>query len=179
MSEPDETQRGVATGIVAELEAEGFYGAEPVGRGGFGVVYRCRRPSLDRVVAIKVLNTDSEDVDLESFEREQRAMGRVSGHPNIVPVLHSGLTFTGRPFIVMPYLGRNTLSAWIKQHGPLAVGEALTVGVRLAGALETAHRAPDGMTQPRGKLACVRNGRVGGSSARAARIRVVGRSATD
>ncbi|WP_155930284.1 serine/threonine-protein kinase [Mycolicibacterium sp. CBMA 234] len=141
MSEPDETQRGVATGIVAELEAEGFYGAEPVGRGGFGVVYRCRQPSLDRVVAIKVLNADSDDVDLENFEREQRAMGRVSGHPNIVPVLHSGLTFTGRPFIVMPYLGRNTLSAWLKQHGPLAVGEALTVGVRLAGALETAHRA--------------------------------------
>lgn len=141
VSEPDETQRGVATGIAAELEAEGFYGAEPVGRGGFGVVYRCRQPSLDRVVAIKVLNADSDDVDLENFEREQRAMGRVSGHPNIVPVLHSGLTFTGRPFIVMPYLGRNTLSAWIRQHGPLAVGEALTVGVRLAGALETAHRA--------------------------------------
>ncbi|BBZ55864.1 serine/threonine-protein kinase [Mycolicibacterium phocaicum] len=141
VSEPDETQRGVATGIVAELEGEGFYGAEPVGRGGFGVVYRCRQPSLDRVVAIKVLNADSDDVDLENFEREQRAMGRVSGHPNIVPVLHSGLTFTGRPFIVMPYLGRNTLSAWIRQHGPLAVGEALTVGVRLSGALETAHRA--------------------------------------
>jgi len=141
VSEPDETQRGAATGIVAELEAEGFYGAEPVGRGGFGVVYRCRQPSLDRVVAIKVLNADSDDVDLENFEREQRAMGRVSGHPNIVPVLHSGLTVTGRPFIVMPYLGRNTLSAWIRQHGPLAVGEALTVGVRLAGALETAHRA--------------------------------------
>ena len=68
-------------------------------------------------------------------------MGRVSGHPNIVPVLHSGLTFTGRPYIVMPYHSRNTLDSWIKGHGPLAVGEALTVGVRLAGALETAHRA--------------------------------------
>ena len=141
MSNPDDTQRGVATGIVAELETEGYHDAEPVGRGGFGVVYRCRQPSLDRVVAIKVISSDPDDVDLEHFDREQRAMGRVSGHPNIVPVLHSGLTFTGRPYIVMPYHSRNTLDSWIKGRGPLAVGEALTVGVRLAGALETAHRA--------------------------------------
>ena len=141
MNNPDDTQRSLATGIVAELEAEGYQDAEPVGRGGFGVVYRCNEPSLDRVVAIKVLSSDQDDLDLEHFEREQRAMGRVSGHPNIVPVLHCGLTFTGRPYIVMPYHSRNTLDSWIKGHGPLAVGEALTVGVRLAGALETAHRA--------------------------------------
>jgi ATP/maltotriose-dependent transcriptional regulator MalT len=141
MSNPDSTQHSLATGIVAELEADGYHDAEPVGRGGFGVVYRCREPSLDRVVAIKVLSSDQDDVDLEHFDREQRAMGRVSGHPNIVPVLHSGQTFTGRPYIVMPYLSRNTLDAWIKGHGPLAVNDALTVGVRLAGALETAHRA--------------------------------------
>ena len=99
------------------------------------------QPSLDRVVAIKVLSSDQDDLDLEHFDREQRAMGRVSGHPNIVPVLHSGLTFTGRPYIVMPYHSRDTLGSWIKGHGPLAVHEALTIGVRLAGALETAHRA--------------------------------------
>ena len=137
----DNTHRGMAIGIVAELEAEGFHDAEPIGRGGFGVVYRCRQPSLDRVVAVKVLSADQEDAELAHFDREQRAMGRVSGHPNIVPVLHSGQTFTGRPFIVMPYHQRDSLGAWVKRHGPLAVGDALTVGVRLAGALETAHRA--------------------------------------
>jgi ATP/maltotriose-dependent transcriptional regulator MalT len=141
VANPDETQRRLASGIVAELEAEGYHDAEPVGRGGFGVVYRCNEPSLDRFVAIKVLNSDQDDLDLQQFAREQRAMGRVSGHPNIVPVLHSGLTFTGRPYIVMPYHSRETLDSWLKGHGPLAVGDALTVGVRLAGALETAHRA--------------------------------------
>jgi ATP/maltotriose-dependent transcriptional regulator MalT len=141
VANPDDTQRRVPSGIVAELEAEGYHDAEPVGRGGFGVVYRCNEPSLDRVVAIKVLSSDQDDLDVAHFEREQRAMGRVSGHPNIVPVLHSGLTFTGRPYIVMPYHKRDTLGSWIKRHGPLAAGEALTVGVRLSGALETAHRA--------------------------------------
>jgi ATP/maltotriose-dependent transcriptional regulator MalT len=137
---PDATQRS-SLGIVAELEAEGYHDAEPVGRGGFGVVYRCKEPSLDRVVAVKVLSSDQDDVDLEQFAREQQAMGRVSGHPNIVPVLHSGLTFTGRPYIAMQYHRRNTLGAWIHDDGPLGVREALTIGVRLAGALETAHRA--------------------------------------
>jgi ATP/maltotriose-dependent transcriptional regulator MalT len=137
----DDTQRGLASGIVAELEAEGYHDAEPVGRGGFGVVYRCNEPALDRVVAVKVLSSDPEDVDLEHFNREQRAMGRVSGHPNIVPVLHSGVTFAGRPYIVMQYHRRDTLGAWLRGHGPLDVREALAIGVRLAGALETAHRA--------------------------------------
>ncbi|HXY65958.1 MAG TPA: protein kinase [Mycobacterium sp.] len=141
MANSDDTQRGLASGIVAELEAEGYQDAEPVGRGGFGVVYRCNEPSLDRVVAVKVLSSDPEDVDLEHFNREQRAMGRVSGHPNIVPVLHSGVTFAGRPYIVMQYHRRDTLGAWLRGHGPLDVREALAIGVRLAGALETAHRA--------------------------------------
>src|SRR6201993_4033372 len=134
-------RRGFASGIVAELEAEGYHDAEPVGRGGYGVGYYCRQPSLDRVVAVKVLTSDQDDVDLEYFDREQRAMGRVSGHPNIVPVLHSGRTSAGRPYIVMPYHRRDTVDTWIRRRGPLAVGEVLTIGVRLAGALETAHRA--------------------------------------
>jgi serine/threonine-protein kinase/serine/threonine-protein kinase PknK len=141
VANPDATQTSPASGIVAELEAEGYHDAEPVGRGGFGVVYRCNEPSLDRVVAVKVLSSDPDDVDVEHFNREQRAMGRVSGHPNIVPVLHSGLTFAGRPYIVMQYHRRDTLGAWIRGQGPLGVREALEIGVRLAGALETAHRA--------------------------------------
>jgi ATP/maltotriose-dependent transcriptional regulator MalT len=126
---------------VAELEAEGYDDAEPVGRGSFAVVYRCNQLSLDRVVAVKVLSSYLDDADLVYFEREQRAMGRVSGHPNVVPVLHSGRTSSGRPYLVMPYHSRSTLAAWIHGHGPLTVGDAVEIGVRLAGALETAHRA--------------------------------------
>jgi ATP/maltotriose-dependent transcriptional regulator MalT/serine/threonine protein kinase len=137
----DPTLGNRGLGVPAELELEGYHGAQPVGRGGFGVVYRCREPALDRVVAVKILSSDPDDVDIERFHLEQRAMGRVSGHPNIVPVLRSGLTATGRPYIVMPYHSRDTLGAWVNRHGPVAVGEALTIGVRLAGALETAHRA--------------------------------------
>jgi serine/threonine-protein kinase PknK len=137
---PDAARRRPVSGIAAELAAEGYHDAEPVGRGNFAVVYRCKQLSLDRDVAVKVLSSYLDDDDVY-FEREQRAMGRVSGHPNVVPVLHSGRTSTGRPYIVMPYHSRNTLDSWIRSQGALAVRDAVEIGVRLAGALETAHCA--------------------------------------
>jgi serine/threonine-protein kinase/serine/threonine-protein kinase PknK len=141
LQDSEHPPRDATSGLVAELAAEGYDDAEPIGRGNYGVVYRCTQSALDRVVAVKVLNSNPEDAELIYFEREQRAMGRVSGHPNVVSVLHSGQTSTGRPYIVMPYHSRDTVEAWINAHGPLAVQDAVETGVRLAGALETAHRA--------------------------------------
>ncbi|WP_368680256.1 protein kinase (plasmid) [Rhodococcus opacus] len=138
--EPAGTQRDIRLGISSELEAEGFDDAQEVGRGGFGVVYRCEQPSLDRTVAIKVLTADVDRDDRDRFVREQRAMGRLSGHPNIVHVLQVGVTRTGHPYIVMPYHSRDSLEVSVRRDGPLPWSDVLTIGVKLAGALETAHR---------------------------------------
>jgi serine/threonine-protein kinase PknK len=92
-------------------------------------------------VAVKVLTADLDPDNLDRFIREQRAMGRLSGHPHIVTVLQVGTTVSGRPFIVMPFHGKGSLEALIGRHGPLDWREALSIGVKLAGALETAHRA--------------------------------------
>ncbi|WP_308115005.1 protein kinase domain-containing protein [Rhodococcus opacus] len=131
-----------ATDVSADLLSEGFDVTGVAGRGGFGVVYRCRQPTLDRVVAVKVLNADTDDkIDRIRFLREQQAMGRLSGHPNIVQVLQAGITAAGRPYIVMPFHRRDSLESWIGTHGALAVPDALDTGVKLSGALEMAHRA--------------------------------------
>ena len=79
-------------GLWPSWRAEGYDDAEPVERSSFAVVYRCNQLSLNRVVAVKVLSSYLDDADLVYFEREQQAMGQVSGHPNVVPVLHSGRT---------------------------------------------------------------------------------------
>ena len=138
-SEPDQTQRDVATAVAAELSAVGFQDADEIGRGGFGIVYRCAQTALDRTVAVKVLTTELGE-DLERFVREQRAMGRLTGHPNIVDVLQVGETESGYPYVVMPYYQRGSLEAQIRRSGPLALQEVLRLGVKLAGALESAHR---------------------------------------
>jgi DNA-binding NarL/FixJ family response regulator len=126
--------------IAAELAAAGFDDACEIGRGGFGAVYRCRQNSLERTVAVKVLTTDLDSDNLERFLREQRAMGKLSGHPNIVNIFQVGVTKSGRPYIVMQYQSRGALSARIHHAGPLGWQESLHIGVKMAGALETAHR---------------------------------------
>ncbi|MDV6243052.1 protein kinase domain-containing protein [Rhodococcus opacus] len=139
--DPLATQRDNAGNITAELEAAGFTDLEEIGRGGFGVVYRCRQPHLDRTVAVKVLAADPAPEDLERFLREQRAMGRLSGHPHIVTVLQVGTTPAGRPYLVMPYHRYGSLDATIRRTGPLNWADTVNMGIALAGALETAHQA--------------------------------------
>ncbi|MFJ2667499.1 protein kinase [Nocardia fluminea] len=135
-----ETQRGVAHTVTAELSAEGFEDAHEIGRGGFGVVYRCVQPALDRIVAVKVLLADLDPENRARFFREQRAMGRLTGHPHIVSAYHVGTTDSGYPYIVMPFHSQDSLDVRIRRRGPLPLREALRLAMKMAGALETAHR---------------------------------------
>ena len=136
--DPSKTQRDVAFAVAAELRAVGLADADEIGRGGFGIVYRCTETALDRVVAVKVL-TGELDADRQRFIREQRAMGRLSDHPNIVAVLRVGETESGQPFLVMEYHNRGSLDNRIRRHGPLPLQEVLRLGIKMAGALQTAH----------------------------------------
>ena len=68
-------------------------------------------------------------------------MGRLSGHPNIVNVLQVGVTPSGRPYIVMPYHRADSLAQRLQRSGPLSWPETVRIGVKLCGALETAHKA--------------------------------------
>ena len=92
--DPNRTQRDVGSAVVTELSAAGFDDADEIGRGGFGIVFRCNQVELDRIVAVKVLTAELHE-DRERFLREQRAMARLTGHPNIVGVLQVGETASG------------------------------------------------------------------------------------
>ncbi|MFE3795575.1 protein kinase [Nocardia tengchongensis] len=135
-----DAQRDAGFDVVTELSAAGFEGAQEIGRGGLGIVYRCTQVAADRDVAVKVLTGDVEEVR-DQFFREQRAMGRLTGHPNIVSMLEVGETTSGRPYLVMPYFPRGSLGERLQADGPLSLSDTLHIGVRIAGALESAHRA--------------------------------------
>ncbi|MDG3017155.1 protein kinase domain-containing protein, partial [Speluncibacter jeojiensis] len=94
------TQRVPGLAPDGELAAAGFTDVVEIGHGGFGTVYRATQPDLDRTVAVKVLTAELGDENQARFEREQRAMGRLTGHPHILPILEIGHTHTGRPYLV-------------------------------------------------------------------------------
>lgn len=126
---------GVDFGVV------GCTDAVEIGRGGFGVVYRARQAEFRRTVAVKLLGASMlDDAARLRFEREISAMGSLSGHPNIVTVHQAGFMPNGTAYIVMAFEAKGSMADRISATGPVPWEEALTMGVKLAGALEAAHR---------------------------------------
>jgi serine/threonine protein kinase len=105
-----------------------------------GEVYRARDTRLDRTVAIKILpDTLAEDPHFrERFDREARTISQLDD-PHICALYDVGRE-NGTSYLVMQYLEGETLAAR-SLKGPLAVSEALKIGIEIAKALERAHRA--------------------------------------
>jgi serine/threonine-protein kinase PknK len=112
-----------------------------IGRGATATVYRAVQDGFDRQVAVKVLNVDISDRRAQKrFQRERSLNGRLSNHPNVVTVLDSGFVDGRYPYLAMEFLENGSLADQLRQRGPFDVADALHIGVRIAGALETAHR---------------------------------------
>jgi hypothetical protein len=127
--------------VVEELTRRGFTDVTVVGRGGHAVVYRAEQPAFGRTVAVKVLTAaDLDPVAFERFERERKALGSMSNHPNILTVYEGGVTRSGQAYLVTEYAPRGTLGERLARRGPVPWPEAVVTGIKLAGALETAHR---------------------------------------
>lgn len=117
----------------------GYSDLHQIGVGGDSVVYRATEDSLGRDVAIKVLKVDDE-ARAARFAREVEItldLGRQ--HPNIVTVLATGITGSGRPAIVMEFYPGGTLHDRLREFGPLPVEEVVRIGLVLADALSFAH----------------------------------------
>ena len=124
-----------------DLGIEGIDDPTEVGVGGFAVVYAAHEHDLGRQVAVKVLTCDLDTTGRNRFERERKAMGRLSGHPNIVTVHRGGYTNADQAYLVMEYLPKGSLSNLLRSTGPLSWADAVHYTIQTAGALETAHRA--------------------------------------
>ncbi|MGI9614900.1 MAG: serine/threonine-protein kinase, partial [Acidimicrobiales bacterium] len=121
-------------------QLEGLEGLTEIGRGGFGVVYKATETDLNRTVAVKVLNEASADLARKRLDRERRAMGVLSGHPNIVTIYRTGTTGNS-PYLVMEFLGGGSLADRLLQGPAIPWQEAVNIGTALADAIEASHRA--------------------------------------
>ena len=118
-----------------------YAGAQPIGRGGMGEIFRATDTSLGRAVAVKLLDRrHAQDPAVrERFTREALAVARLSGNPNIVTIYDVG-EHRERPFIVMEYLPGGSLEQKIRVEGAQPPRQALEWLEQAADALDTAHR---------------------------------------
>jgi serine/threonine protein kinase len=126
--QPDEIGRLGQYRVLSEL-----------GRGGMGRVYKAHDPSLDRLVAIKVLLPQlSADPHAKArFVREARAQARVE-HEHIVAI-HAVEDLNGIVYLVMPLLKGQTLAAALRQNSRPPLSELVRIGREIAEALAAAH----------------------------------------
>lgn len=137
------TIRPVADGLIGTTVDNGEYRiVQRIGSGGMGSVYKAEQPSMNRMVAIKVLHAKFADRDdLNSrFRREARTMSQLS-HPNTARVYKYGTLPDGSAYFVMDFLKGRNLAHVVRQEGPMAPERAINIMIQVCGALDEAHQA--------------------------------------
>jgi serine/threonine protein kinase len=118
----------------------GYSYVRPLGSGGFADVFLYEQDMPRRVAAVKVLLADAVNPEvLRTFNVEADISARLSAHPSIVTIYQASISADGRPYFAMEYCPDTMSARYKKARLPLA--EVLDIGVRMAGALETVHRA--------------------------------------
>jgi len=108
-----------------------------LGQGGFGRVYCAFDPTVQRLVAIKVLTEASKDI-LSRFRNEAFVTGNLR-HENIVTIYEFG-EFEGKPFLAMEYLEGEDLQQIIAARKPLTLLQKCNIMLQVAEGLYCAHR---------------------------------------
>jgi len=110
-----------------------------VGEGGMGVVYKARQISIDRVIALKMLNAQmaQDPTWVQRFYNEAKACSRLQ-HPNTIRMFDFGQTSDGRLFMTMEFLDGQSLRQAL-QNGPLAPQRVVKVLIQCCASLAEAH----------------------------------------
>ena len=113
---------------------------ERLGRGGMGTVYKAIDETLDREVAIKVLNADLGDTDiLKRFRAEAVTLARLN-HPGIA-TLYELYRDDNDLLMVMEFVRGETVHELSERLGALAAPQAAHLAMQVLDALAHAHRA--------------------------------------
>ena len=116
-----------------------FHFVSYLGSGGFSDVYLYEEQLPKRLVAIKVLSrTALGEGDSSQFRDEVDLMAQLSGHPSVVEIHDANVAESGQPYVVMQYCPMPSLAERLA-NGPLAIEDALKMGVQVASAVHTAH----------------------------------------
>ena len=116
---------------------------DTLGTGGMGTVYRAYDPTLERIVAVKVLKLDAAEVSAAElgarFRNEARAVARLN-HPAIVAIFDYDDKDPAGTYIAMEYVNGCALDLYVKQHPELSLGDMIGAMQQVLAGLDYAHR---------------------------------------
>ncbi len=141
-SKPDDLGHGERFGVyeIDRCEDGSLY---ELGRGAMGVTYRATDMTLQRKVALKIIQTDiaepSRDAR-ERFTREARAAAALR-HENIATVYQFGMRLeTGQYFYAMELIQGETLEDRVRRAGPLDTRTTIQIAQQVTSALAAAEK---------------------------------------
>jgi serine/threonine protein kinase len=114
---------------------------EEIGHGGMSIVFKGQHMMMDRLVAIKMLQSQllNDLVSIERFKREAQAVACLR-HPNVISVYDCSVNDSGQPYIVMDYIVGESLSDIIKRNNHVEPKRAVRIFLQACDALEHAHQ---------------------------------------
>lgn len=112
-----------------------------LGGGGMSTVYKARHTHMDKIVAIKVLQTNVGNTaeSIKRFQLEAKATSKLE-HPNVISIFDFGVSEDGRPYMVMEYLEGISLSDLLDKKGRLPVNGLKEIFVPVCLGLVHAHQ---------------------------------------
>ena len=123
-------------------ELDGFSFHRVIGRGGSATVYLALQAPFDRQVAVKVYQGQiTDDQAQRVFEKECKAIGKLSSQQGIAAFHSAGLLSDGAPYLVMQYYPKGSLAGRVRASGPLEVDEVVGIARRIGTALAATHAA--------------------------------------
>ena len=134
------TPEGGADRRSGELIAGRYRLIERIGEGAMGTVYLARHEGLQRQVAVKFLQEElagNKEIAAR-FAREAVAAARLQ-HPNVIAVYDSGADDQGCCYLVMEYVGAESLRTVMERAGAIPPERALSLARQIGAALDHAH----------------------------------------
>jgi eukaryotic-like serine/threonine-protein kinase len=124
-------------GLIANPDLSGtrYQLVSTLGRGGMATVYLARDTTLDREVALKVLDWTVDESSTSRLAQEARILASLE-HPGIVPVHDFGQLADGRLFYAMKRVRGERLDRWAAARD---VHERLGAFLRICDAVAFAH----------------------------------------
>lgn len=119
--------------------ADRYEFVEALGKGGIGTVVLARDKTLDKLVAIKILNSNLSNEESIRFQQEGILSGRLK-HENIVSVLDFGITDTNVPYLIMEHLQGTSLADIVTRDGAFATLFAVQICQQICRGMISSHK---------------------------------------